>query len=920
VSDEIPPTLPRVRELFEQIVELPCAEQADALRELRATAGEIAKLEELLRADQAEGRLLDRSIAECMADLADPRHANSLLGRYAGPYRLTRLLGRGGSSVVFRAVRAVGYVEQVVAIKLLESGLYSDESRRRFRREQTILTKLSHPNIARFIDAGVTDEGVPYIAMEEATGSDILTHADSRNLSEAGRLRLLVSVCRAIEAAHRVLVVHRDIKPSNVLVSDEGHVHVLDFGIAKLVNDDLNKTATQHIVLTPGYAAPEQYVPGLVTTSADVYSLGVLGAELLTGSRLGPDATLPAANQANGTEAARRWHALDQDLANVLRAALTSEPAGRYASAGHMADDIERYLAGEPVLAHPPSTWYWMRKFILRNRGVALLIAILSMCILTSLAIAFWQAVRANTAADEAGRHAVRANSMRDFLFDAFSEAEPTKPMSGQMTVLEFVDRAIEKTRSDKRMDIRARTELQARLAEAIGAQGNLERSGQLLAQIHEDAIATIGGDDPLILALERSIERNLYYRGEYTFARAAVARLTDRVPASSAELKIGLLRDSAAIGVKLHTPEQAVRDARLAVELSRKLESDSLQRESLKTLASALLTADEPLQAAQAFEQELALSRKMFGRDSDQVAAALSGLSRAYRKLGELDKAESSVREALQIDRKIYLGDHWITSNHLNALGMIYQEKRDSTRAMEAFQETLRIDEAVLGNQHPDTAISLRNVASQYLESEEYAAAEPLLARALAINAASFGERNWQTAIIRAERGFASAMWHPGRTDGIGELEQAIADLQIADHRDAHTLARAIEKRVRLALSRNEPATASRFLAMLESQKPASAGRNSYWLGRIDCLHGEISLAAGRRADAFSEFAKCGAALDAIEQPDPRLFAAQRMLAAIASADVKQARALAAEGRQRLSALSSPPQSLLDLAARLPE
>ena len=425
--------------------------------------------------------------------------------------------------------------------------------------------QLSHPNIVPLIDAGLTDAGVPYIAMEEVRGRDLLTYVNAENLDEASVLRLLVDVCRAIDAAHRALIVHRDIKPSNVLVSDDGHVKVLDFGIAKLISDDTARTATHHIALTPDYAAPEQFRSGLVTTSADVYALGVLAGELLFGARVAPDAVLMPSDAESPTVASR-WRSLDRDLLNILRMATALEPERRYVSAGYLADDIERFLAGQPVAAHPPSTSYRLRKFIARRRISVALTAVFTICLLASVAFSLSQAARARKAAVEAQMEAARANTMRDFIFDAFSEAEPLRPHSTPTTISEMVDQTIEKLRQDRAMDPRARLELRVRLAEVVGSQGDLERAASLLAEIRRDATTALGENDALTMDVDRAIERNLYFRGKYNDARAAVDRLLKTLPDPASENGVLLLRDSASIAIKLHDMDRALDDAERAV------------------------------------------------------------------------------------------------------------------------------------------------------------------------------------------------------------------------------------------------------------------------------------------------------------------------------------------------------------------
>ena len=260
-----------LRDLFEHLVDLDPQARARRMHELALDHETVARLHALFEGDAHQLALL----AVSARDVVDKWHDNDQLiavhiGRQIGSFRIVELLGQGGSSAVFRAEREAGDSKQIVALKLLRSGLFSIEAQRRFAREHAILAQLSHPHIARLIEGGLSELGVPYIAMELVDGTPITTHADAHALSLQERVRLMVTLCRAVEAAHAALVVHRDLKPSNVYVDGHGQVKVLDFGTAKLLDDGGEITRTEAIILTPGYAAPEQFRSGPVTTAADV--------------------------------------------------------------------------------------------------------------------------------------------------------------------------------------------------------------------------------------------------------------------------------------------------------------------------------------------------------------------------------------------------------------------------------------------------------------------------------------------------------------------------------------------------------------------------------------------------------------------------------------------------------------------------
>ena len=329
-----------VSRLFDEAVSRPESER-DAYLSTASRDPELRRVvDALLAADAAPAAVLRASpatlaaLATAAAD-ADRADDEEPAGRRIGPWQIVRELGRGGMGAVYLAERADDQYRKHVALKLVKRGMDSDEILRRFRRERQILASLEHPNIARLHDGGVTDDGRPYLVMEYVEGRRIDRYCEERKLDVAGRLRLVAAVCRAAEHAHRNRVVHRDIKPSNILVTADGDVRLLDFGIAKLLDGepgaDSAQTATGRGLLTPAYASPEQLAGRPVTPATDVYTIGILLRELLAGGRL------------------------RGDLATIAGKATSKDPGARYASAGELGDDLERHLAGAAIAARRPS-------------------------------------------------------------------------------------------------------------------------------------------------------------------------------------------------------------------------------------------------------------------------------------------------------------------------------------------------------------------------------------------------------------------------------------------------------------------------------------------------------------------------------------------------------------------------------------
>ena len=392
-----------------------------------------------------------------------PLHAPFTVAARIGPYRLLRELGQGGMGVVWLAERADGELNRPVALKLPISSLHNQTLADRFTRERDILARLTHPCIARLYDAGVTDRGQPYLALEYVEGEQITSYCDQRMLGLKPRLRLFLQVLSAAQYAHTNLIVHRDLKPTNILVTNQGEARLLDFGIAKLLTEgQANETELTRIggrALTPDYASPEQIAGTVITTASDVYSLGVILYELLTGGRpykvrrhtrsgleeaiLAVDPLRPSQSgidessaRARGLTPRRLARELNGDLDTIVLKALSKQPSQRYATADAFAQDIERYLNGEAVLAQPASAWYRTRKFVLRNKLVVGSAAAVVAALGIGMGVALWQAHVAQVQTRS-------AQTVRAFLLDIFransnQHADPVK--ARQTTARELLD------------------------------------------------------------------------------------------------------------------------------------------------------------------------------------------------------------------------------------------------------------------------------------------------------------------------------------------------------------------------------------------------------------------------------------------------------------------------------------------------
>lgn len=620
----------------------------------------------LLAQEDTDGTLLDTPLVTAPPG---PRE-----GEQVGPYRLERLLGEGGMGQVWVAERADGLYERRVALKLLRPGLADPNLRLRFTRERQILARLAHPHIARLIDAGIGDNGQPYLALEEVEGEGILEYCRKRGTPLRTRLQLFRQVCEAVTHAHANLVVHRDLKPSNILVTPEGEVRLLDFGIAKLLDgnpaDPPEATRTGLRSFTLHYAAPEQIRGEPVTTQTDVYSLGVVMYELLTGEKpyrlkretsaqweeaiLAGDPQRPSLAVVRGgdDEAVpgvdrRRWSKmLAGDLDNIVLKALSKQPGERYPSAEALSLDIQRHLDGLPVLARPQSLAYRTRKFVRRHLLPITLTLAAALTLIGLLGFTWWQR-------QQAVREAARAQALQTFVVGLFESAGVAR--SGTPLDVETLVDAGE-LRGDRELSMqpRAHAELLGVIARIRIALGQYEEA-RLLLQRQQRVLATLA-DAPPGLRLEASTQRGRLQRlqgdaGGCIATLAPVMPLAQRsqaqLPALSADYYSQLARCQRATGER--DAARGLFERSLAVRRSA-LGDDIGVVENLTDLAALSVDAGDYAQALRGFEGALAQLRKIAGPRHPLAIDILRSIGATQQQTGQSAAATRSLGEALAL------------------------------------------------------------------------------------------------------------------------------------------------------------------------------------------------------------------------------------------------------------------------------
>ncbi len=689
-------------------------------------------------------------------------------------YRIVGLIGRGGMGEVYEAVRTGVDFERRVALKVLRAGIVSPDLVRRFEQERRILAGLEHQNIAALTDGGLLSDGRPYLVMEFVDGSRITTWCVEHNVDVAGRLALFVQVCEAVGRAHRHLVVHRDIKPGNVMVTADGTVKLLDFGIAKVIDADRSDAGeaasrTGTLGLTPEYAAPEQLAGAAVTTATDIYALGLLLFELLTDRRpfAGEARSLPELTRlvlttdpplASSVAKPELARSLRGDLDAIVRKALRQDPVDRYQGADRMVDDVNRHAAGLPVEAMRGHRGYRTAKFVGRHRVALASAALLAAVVLTGAASTWRESRRTRVQKS-------RAEATTRFLTDMLSSVDPAAA-GKEVPMVEVLDSAAVRIRADTLLD----PEVEASLQSAIGASYRALGKYQLAEPHLRRALALRlqHADDPLATAwAHRELGELFDARGEYAAADSEYARGMALLPVHG---------DSATEVVATDLLEQRAR---------------------MQSMAGNLPTADSMLDAV------VARLRRVHGDSSLPVATALSQLGVTLAQEHHFERAESVTRTSLAIYRHELPPTHPDVGKAVGRLATILEQTGRPVPADTAYRESLHILDAAMGASHPDVAWIRVNYAGFLFDNEHWDAAiaeadtvlsdrgkgipdtHPGVALALQVRGMALAGKGEHAAAVRALReslalrraGFPAGHWAIGSSESLLGAELMASD-----------------------------------------------------------------------------------------------------------------------------------------------
>ncbi len=712
LADLVPDALALPTEERDAYLEAACVESdGSPNRELRDEALRLVAASEAADASDAFVSPIEAVMSE----------RNAPPGRI-GPWRVTGLLGEGGMGIVYRAERADGLFERTVALKRIRPGL-ADALAGRLDAERQVLARLEHDGIARLYDGGLSESGIPYLVMELAEGGPITDYVRAEDLSVEARVRLFVRVCEAVAYAHQRLVVHRDLKPSNVFVTPDGRAKLLDFGIAKLLDDGdglaTMLTRTQ-AAMTPSYAAPEQLLRGEVTTATDVYALGVMLYELLADQRPYSltDAT-PAEVQRIVCETdppppstaapPERARAIRGDLDTICRKALAKEPERRYPSAEALAVDLKRHLEGVPVEARPATVGYRAGRFVRRHRTGVAAATLVAVALIAGAGVALWQAQTARA-------EAAKAEAMNDFLVGLLASADPT-------------------------------------------VEGQDVRVVDLLARAAADLDSVFAGQPDVEATMRMTLGETYYQMGLYDESEAEHRRalaLRDRLYGPHHPDLIRAQADLGFVWVQQDRLEPADSLLTLALASARTLRGeDALLASILSSLGSLRYWQGDQKEALDFSLQAVAVLEDSDERDEVEIAAGYGNVAVILHELGRDDEAIVYMERELEVYRRTYGPTNARVAMALRNLATGYHGARRYEEAVRMNEEAIAIFRRDVDADSPDLANALSNHGPTLIKVGRYAEAEAAAQEAMKIYARSVGteHQNYAAALLKASQ-----------------------------------------------------------------------------------------------------------------------------------------------------------------------
>lgn len=728
-----------------------------------------------------------------IADLANsadsPNQGSSLIGETINNYQITELIDHGGMGSVFLAKRADEAYQKKVAIKILRRGMDTPSNIARFKRERSILAKLNHPNIARLLDGGMTDEGLPYLVMEYVQGTPLYTYCDENKLSIEKRLDLFKSICQAVKYAHKNAIIHRDLKPSNILVTENGQIKILDFGIAKLLEPEdpdtkLFETQTGARILTLGYAAPEQVEHQPITTKTDIYTLGILLYELLASVhpfdmdeknftkiekliRHKLPSKPSARFQALDTDQQRRnaqlrsisvnnlIDKLQGDLDAIIMKILRKEPEARYDTVTQLLEDLNRREQNQPIIAREDSFRYKIGKFIKRHKS-GLGVATGFLLLVTSFIFIYTSQIAQER--NEAQLQAEKAEATTEFLVDLFSASDPTQNLGDTIRVRSILEEGLAQIN-----ELNNQPEVQSQLLHTMGKVyvnlGEYTKAERLLEQALE-LQKNINGKYSVETASIHNELGGLHQKAQQIqqaephYAKALDIRKevlgTDHVNYAETLSDLGALmrfKGNADSAETLYNEALSIRRSNL------KSNHPDIAN-SLNNLGVLQRTKGN-LETAQKYYQEaLQIRKNHFGDTHPKVANVMNNLAVLYRTMGEFDQADKYFAQTLKIRKQVYGRNHPLTAQSLNNYAGFLADRKNFDKAENYYRQALEIRKELLGSSHIQTGTAYNNLANVLFETSKLDSAEQAYQNAIDIYASSLGENHRYVGIVKSNMG----------------------------------------------------------------------------------------------------------------------------------------------------------------------
>ena len=841
----------RIQTLFHDAVDLPPATRDAFLKTACGDDQELfAEVLASIEEDQRGASLLDRGVAYT-ANRVLQNEATAL--QEIGPYRIVRWIGEGGMGVVFLAERTD--LGSHAAIKILRDAWLSPARRQRFAAEQRTLAGLNHPAIARLYDAGALSDGTPWIVMEYVDGAPITEYCRTRNASIDDRLRLFRSVCDAVQYAHRHLVIHRDLKPSNILVSSEGGVKLVDFGISKQLGEAhaaIDQTRTIRL-MTPAYAAPEQIRGDSAGVHTDVYSLGVVLHELVTGRLPGQTSEGPLASPLSSLGTHAR-----SEIDVLCSTALHEDLTRRYQSVEALIRDIDHYLDSEPLEARPDAIGYRTRKFVRRNwRALSATAAVLAVIV----GLVTFYTIRLTGARNASLTEAARAQRIQELMLNLFTGGEEAAGPAEDLRVVSLIDRGVLEAQN-----LNAEPAVQVSMYRTIGGiyqrLGNLTKAESLLqtalerrrslfgpehAEVAESLVAmgmlrdsqakfdeaerlvregldmskrVLPANDPAIARATTALGYVLEDRGSYKEAIATLeeaARLHSARQAASVDLAATLrgLFNSQFYAGNFATAEEIGRRV-LAMTRQVNGERHALVAEDLINLGAVRYERGQYAEAERYYRDALVITESWYGREHFKTGSNLTMLGRALQIQLRLDEAADVLRRAVAIQERVFGPVHPRVASAVNDLGAVAQRRGNYDEAEAAFRRMRDIYKSVYGTNHYLNGIAISNIGGVYTARQDYKGAEPFYREAIATFDAAQGPQHLNTGIARLKLG-DSLVGQRRYDEAEQELLTGYEILTKQTSPSVSWLKRARENLVKLYAASNQPEKAKKFEAELK-------------------------------------------------------------------------------------------------------